>query len=469
PNDLELVCACLIVHEFPVVFNNVTDATFAFKYRRVALDVGDEVAVVINGTTLYTITRGPVDDTQYSTVTIAIPAATLIANGTNTFAFVNNGGMSDTDFVYVDNVRVTFATSSNQCFVVKQDVSTTNGRFTNSNLNTYAITVSGLGNCYKNKFLGVIAHLTASNDSYNIVTDVPQTLAVLSNDVIGKPNPASVTVTTAPANGVVTVNPNGTITYTPNSGYNGADSFVYNVCSADDPTVCSSATVTLSVACTSVPGQNNIVGLVYNDANGNGVRNTGDAGVQNVSVDLYNDTNADGAITGVDTLNQTVVTAASGAYQFSITPTTATSTVRDQFGAVAYNNNNGTANWATNWVETGEATSPTTGNITVAGGVLRISGASVRSIQRSVNLSAAFAATLTYDCTKTGGTAATDILNVQGSPDGAAWTTLGTIGPANSTTAGSFDMTPYISTTTFVRFQIANAANTGVYSLDNIQ
>ncbi|MDI1254455.1 MAG: Ig-like domain-containing protein, partial [Flavobacterium sp.] len=453
-----------------VLFSNATEATISFRFKRGVLEANDALAVTVNGTTVYTIQRIlTVAETTYTSVVVNIPPGVFLPNANNIIAFVTNGNFSNTNFVNIDDVRVTY-TQSTACYVIREDTSNTGGRFTNSLLNTRTATVTGLGSCVKNLFMGVIAHLTASNDSYNIVTDVPQTLTVLSNDVVGIPNPATVSIVSAPTNGVVTVNPDGTILYTPNSGYNGADSFQYNVCSKDDPTVCSTATVTLSVACTSVPGQNTIVGSVYNDTNNNGIRNVGEPGIQSFSVNLYNDTNSDGLITGVDTLNQTIATAAGGSYQFNITPPQNVNTVRDQFGAVAYNNNNGTANWASNWTETGEATNAGAGNITVTGGALRISGASVRSIQRSANLSAAVSATLTYDITKTGGTAATDILNVQAAPDGATWTTIGTIGPANSVGTGSIVLTStYWTANMAIRFLIPNATNTGVYTFDNIQ
>ncbi|MGK4567239.1 Ig-like domain-containing protein [Flavobacterium sp. 3HN19-14] len=453
-----------------VLFSNATDATLSFRFKRGVLDANDALAVTVNGTTVYTITRIlTVAETTYTSVIITIPSGVFNANGNNIIAFVNNGNFSNTNTVNIDDVKVSY-TQSTACYIVREDVSATGGRFTTSSLNTRTATVTGFGTCVKNLYMGVIAHLTASNDSYNIITDVPQTLSVLTNDVVGIPDPATVTITSAPTNGSVVVNPDGTITYTPNTGYNGADSFQYTVCSKDDPTVCSPATVTLNVACTSIPGQNTVVGFVYNDTNNNGTRNPGEAGIQSVSVDLLSDANGDGLINGADAVVQTTSTVSGGTYQFNITPPQTANTVRDQFSSAAYNLNNGTVNWASNWTETGEATNATAGNITVTGNALRISGASVRSIQRSANLTGAISATLTYDFTKTGGTAATDILNVQAAPDGATWTTVGTIGPANSTGTGNIVLpNTYWTANMAIRFLIPNASNTGVYVLDNIQ
>ena len=92
----------------------------------------------------------------------------------------------------------------------------------------------------------------AVNDNATTNEDTPVAIPVLANDydVDGNLVPASVTVTSGPSNGTVSINPlTGVITYTPNLNYNGSDSFTYQVC--DDgtplPSLCSSATVTLTV------------------------------------------------------------------------------------------------------------------------------------------------------------------------------------------------------------------------------
>ena len=99
--------------------------------------------------------------------------------------------------------------------------------------------------------------VTAVNDTTTTPQNTPTTTSVLGNDTVtndGAPlNPASVTVTTAPAHGTTTVNPDGTIKYTPAANYSGPDSYVYRVCDTSSPTpVCSSATVSITVPANTV-------------------------------------------------------------------------------------------------------------------------------------------------------------------------------------------------------------------------
>ena len=101
--------------------------------------------------------------------------------------------------------------------------------------------------------------VNAINDAPVAVDDVATTnedtqvdIDVLANDsdVDGNLDPATVTVTSGPANGATAVNPaTGIITYTKSGDFNGSDGFTYEVC--DDgtplPALCSSATVSIDV------------------------------------------------------------------------------------------------------------------------------------------------------------------------------------------------------------------------------
>ena len=77
------------------------------------------------------------------------------------------------------------------------------------------------------------------------------TIDVLANDTpdpYGPLNPASVTVTSAPANGTTSVNSTtGAITYTPNATFVGTDTFTYQVCSSESSSLCDVAGVTITV------------------------------------------------------------------------------------------------------------------------------------------------------------------------------------------------------------------------------
>ncbi|MBY6204405.1 tandem-95 repeat protein [Halomonas denitrificans] len=92
----------------------------------------------------------------------------------------------------------------------------------------------------------------AQDDSATTLEDNPVPVDVLANDsdIDGSLDPASVAITTPPANGGTTVDPGtGVVTYTKTGDFNGTDSFVYEVC--DDgtplPAECASATVTIDV------------------------------------------------------------------------------------------------------------------------------------------------------------------------------------------------------------------------------
>jgi hypothetical protein len=89
-----------------------------------------------------------------------------------------------------------------------------------------------------------------TNDSGTTLEDVPLTIDVLANDsdVDGNLVPASVVVTSGPANGAVTIDSaTGAITYTPDADYNGTDSFVYSVTDDGSPTPAKTSTATVSL------------------------------------------------------------------------------------------------------------------------------------------------------------------------------------------------------------------------------
>jgi uncharacterized repeat protein (TIGR01451 family) len=88
---------------------------------------------------------------------------------------------------------------------------------------------------------------TAINDSYSTAEDTPLTIAgqgVLSNDTDPDNDPLTVTTSTAPLHGTLTINANGSFTYTPAANYNGPDSFTYTI---SDGTLTSTATVNLTI------------------------------------------------------------------------------------------------------------------------------------------------------------------------------------------------------------------------------
>ncbi len=81
--------------------------------------------------------------------------------------------------------------------------------------------------------------------------------------------------------------------------------------------------------------------MVFGDIDLDGNFDTGEMGVANINVELYDNAN---------NLIETKKTSSFGNYQFEID---CEFMVRDEFNTPAYNNNDGYNNWKTNWIESG--------------------------------------------------------------------------------------------------------------------
>ncbi|WP_299255168.1 Calx-beta domain-containing protein [uncultured Aquimarina sp.] len=127
----------------------------------------------------------------------------------------------------------------------------------------------------------------------------------------------------------------------------------------------------------------------------------------------------------------------------------------DNFNTVSYANNNGTQNWAGNWIETNDNNSPNNGFIRVTGGDLRFDWLFVNdeNVRRTANLTGASSATLSFDWQTSGldGGATGEELTIQVSNDGVNFTNIGSFTGSNN---GSFsqDISGFISTNTTIRF-----------------
>ncbi|WP_188517760.1 peroxidase family protein [Alsobacter metallidurans] len=153
-----------------------------------------------------------------------------------------------------------------------------------------------------------------------------------------------------------------------------------------------------------------------------------------------------------------------------------TSDVRDSFSTASYANQNGSANWATNWAETGD---PTTGNIAntgqirVASNALEFNdGGAGASIQRSVNLAGATSATLTFDVNQpfANRLGANESVAVQFAADGTNFSTVQTI--SGTTPGGAISPIALVGPFTAnaaVRFAVTGGNSSGgVVRVDNI-
>ena len=146
--------------------------------------------------------------------------------------------------------------------------------------------------------------------------------------------------------------------------------------------------------------------------------------------------------------------------------------VRDEFNGIAYTNNNGSGVWASSWIEVGDSTTdPQSGMIQIVDEQLRLSGDN-RSVSRSVNADGYARALLTFDYRVESFDNADDWVRLLASPDGSSWTTLHQwTGPlALATGTLSFNVTPYISAETTIRFQTSPGMdNTDFAYFDNIE
>ena len=110
-----------------------------------------------------------------------------------------------------------------------------------------------------------------------------------------------------------------------------------------------------------------------------------------------------------------------------------TETVRDEFNALSYSNNDGTAEWTSNWIETGDNGSPIGGEIWIADGKNLLMRRSNRMIHRFVNLPTGSEVWLEFEFKRVGFLDASHFIALEVSTDGGgSWTELARFsGPAN--------------------------------------
>ncbi len=150
--------------------------------------------------------------------------------------------------------------------------------------------------------------------------------------------------------------------------------------------------------------------------------------------------------------------------------------VRDEFSTQAYDNNDGTVNWATDWIENDPAGSsgPIGDYVGITtGGRLFFHWAWVgdERIERSINLGNALNATLTFDW-ETVGLDTNELIAVRVSTDGTNFTTLATYG-GTQTGSASLSLASYLTSNTIIRFEAPPGSTdweSGEYAyFDNVQ
>lgn len=166
---------------------------------------------------------------------------------------------------------------------------------------------------------------------------------------------------------------------------------------------------------------------------------------------------------------------------FIIAPADLTYTVKDTFSTIAYNNQDGTANWmedwATDWTETGEADGAYVGFLKISDdGTNRSLFVSSRNlaIQRSVDLltKGNTYAMLSFDFRRELDASAEHIY-LEVSSNGVAWTQLFDFTTAVDTSyrGTNYNITSFIGTNTSVRFRTADVSQMGaddILHVDNL-
>ncbi|RKE90143.1 hypothetical protein BXY58_0736 [Epilithonimonas arachidiradicis] len=306
----------------------------------------------------------------------------------------------------------------------------------------------------------------ANDDQSQTYPNIPVTIDILNNDV-GRVSPTTVTIVSQPTNGTVVVNPDGTVTYTPNPGFSGTDTFNYQVCNSDR-SLCSTAVVTVNVGCLDAEMKHILTGKIFDDANKNGANDNGEGGIAH-TVNLYLDANGNGVLdTSENTPVESVTTTNTGAYVFDRATPTPTTQASHDFATASYSAGTG---WSTNWIEEGETTSATAGNIQIVTGELRITGNTAVAIRRSVSAPVTNAL-LSFDyrtANLDGLPYKTLLVEVAPSATG-PWTTLGSLYSTTGYTNGKkvYNIPASVVTAgTTIRFRTTGAGNHFFY-IDNV-
>ncbi|MBK5256351.1 MAG: DUF11 domain-containing protein [Vicinamibacteria bacterium] len=224
---------------------------------------------------------------------------------------------------------------------------------------------------------------------------------------------------------------------------------------------------------------------VWLDANANGVFDTGETGISGVQVTLKDQfgtplqittTDAQGRYTFLDVPPGTgYFVEITGGLPSGLTQTT--DTFSDAFDTDGvFTGNNGTLNWLTNWTETNDDNSATTGNLQIVNNHLEIGAAgaeATKSLQRSATVTGVTSIELQYAWATVGGLGNDDDTVVEYSTDGVGWTVLQRLDAGTEGGPGAYSHTiPWTPTndTFFVRFRAEDDFEAGEQGIiDNVQ
>ncbi|UCG50789.1 MAG: hypothetical protein JSW58_11345 [Candidatus Latescibacterota bacterium] len=151
--------------------------------------------------------------------------------------------------------------------------------------------------------------------------------------------------------------------------------------------------------------------------------------------------------------------------------------VRDEFNDVEYDGNDGSVNWSDDWEETGEADGPASGIVQVSSNALRIggNGANInnRGLLREADLSGAVSATLSYSYQRQLLGSPGGFIVVSISSDGGMFWSFLTFHALDGTDLNPvsrvFDITPFASPNTLIRFHGFGGIASSYFFADDVQ
>ncbi|MDA1053137.1 MAG: Ig-like domain-containing protein [Planctomycetota bacterium] len=220
------------------------------------------------------------NDTSQTSVALSATVNTQPANGTLTLS--SNGS-----FTYTPNAN--FFGTNTFTYIASDGTN-------QSSATTVTVTV----NAQPDAPVAVADSLTISNSR------TPRTINVLGNDTSAPDAVQTLTVTSVTqgtSGGTVTLT-NGVVSYLAPEGFIGTDTFNYTIQDTDGLTSFAAATINVTEV-----ANNSLSGFVYLDADGNGLRDTGEVGVPGAQITLSG-----------SGLTRTILTTSSGAYTFTELP-----------------------------------------------------------------------------------------------------------------------------------------------------
>ncbi len=154
--------------------------------------------------------------------------------------------------------------------------------------------------------------------------------------------------------------------------------------------------------------------------------------------------------------------------------TLATITYIDNFTNVTYNNNNGTDNWSTPWVESFDNSSANSGRVLISSGELFMNdfpnSGNTPQLEREVSLAGITSAILTFDYRTSNTLESSDRFDIAVSSNGGVtYTILETFSDDVSGSA-NYDITSFIALNTKIRFRVASnyGASNEFMAIDNV-